>query len=181
MAKANRELITALREASSRLERPDVVYRWSHFAHCNCGHLAQVITRLEPSEIQRRAMTRPGDWGQQASVAATWNTTRPHPRPDYGDRPALDEGAWEPENVGACSSTGTPLDVVLEELFQLGLTPDDIQHLERLSDPLVRRELGNNTQDFLHYRRENVIAYLRAWASLLERNLQQEPIELAAE
>ena len=59
------------------------------------------------------------------------------------------------------------------------LSPADVGHLERLSGPEIRRRLGNNTQHFEHHRRENVVAYLEAWADLLEEQLRPgvEPIE----
>ena len=50
----------------------------------------------------------------------------------------------------------------------------EARHLERLSDPAVRRRLGNNTEYFPHHRRENVVAYLEAWASLLEEGVEAE-------
>ena len=59
----------------------------------------------------------------------------PVPRLRFGDRPALDEGAWEPENVGACQVTGAPLDEVLDQMYALGLTAEDVGHLERLEQP----------------------------------------------
>ena len=101
-------------------------------------------------------------------------------QPDYGDRPALDEGAWEPENVGACRASGARLDSILESMVRLGLDPHDIAHLERLSDPEIRRKLGTNTEYFAHYLRENVIAYLSAWADLLEAQLALEPMNAFA-
>jgi len=159
MARASARLIIALRQTAERLTDPAVTYQWSSFAHCNCGHLAQTITQLSPREIQERAMHREGDWGTQAND---------FPRPDYDDRPALDEGAWEPENIGVCRATGARLDGVLEAMLQLGLHAHDIANLERLSDPDVRRRLGTSTQHFAHYQRDNVIAYLNAWADLLE-------------
>jgi hypothetical protein len=167
MAGSSLRLITALRETATRLRRNEVTYRWASFAHCNCGHLAQTISGLSPDEIQRRAMRREGDWGSQAKHVAAHG----FPSFDFGDRPALDEGAWEPEDVGACPSTGAPLDEVLAHMYALGLGPADVGHLERLSDPAVRRRLGNNTDYFAHHRRENVIAYLEAWADLLEDEL----------
>ncbi len=170
-------MIAALRETAERLTDGSVTYRWSSFAHCNCGHLAQTLTRLSPGEIQERALRRDGDWGTQALEFAP-------PRPDYGDRPALDEGAWEPEAVGVCRVTGARLDSVLALMLRLGIEAHDIAHLERLSDPEVRRQLGTNTQHFAHYERENVIAYLAAWADLLEARLEgSRPLEapLAAE
>ena len=158
-------MITALRQTALRLSDASVTYQWSSFAHCNCGHLAQTITQLSPREIQERALRREGDWGEQAREFA-------RPAPDYGDRPALDEGAWEPENVGACRATGARLDSVLEAMLRVGLDLHDVAHLERLSDPNIRRQLGTNTEHFPHYQRENVIAYLSAWADLLEARLE---------
>ena len=180
MAEASERLILALRETATRLQRRDVTYRWASFAHCNCGHLAQTITGLDPGAIQRRAMRREGDWAGQARDFAVR-----FPKFDYGDRPALDEGAWEPEDVGACSVTGAPLDDVLTQMVHLGLSPADVGHLERLSDPVIRRRLGNNTEYFPHHRRENVVAYLQAWADLLEEQIERvafdEPYLEAAE
>ncbi|MFZ1863324.1 MAG: hypothetical protein WAU39_03790 [Polyangiales bacterium] len=170
MAYPSRELVGVLRQTAARLTRDDVTYRWSSFAHCNCGHLAQTITGMDPAEIQRRAMRREGDWGGQARDSVV----RPSPEFDFGDRPALDEGAWEPDDVGACQVTGAPLDEVLAKMYALGLTPDDVGHLERLSDPQVRRRLGNNTTHFPHHRRENVVRYLHAWADLLEECLEAQ-------
>lgn len=115
-------------------------------------------------------MQREGDWGSQAGESVQ----RPFPEFDFGDRPALDEGAWEPEDVGACQVTGAPLDDVLSQMYALGLQPDDVGHLERLSDPQVRRRLGNNTVYFPHHCRENVIEYLHAWADLLEERLEAQ-------
>ncbi len=174
MARPTVQLVVALRETAVRLRGDRVTYRWASFAHCNCGHLAQTITGLAPEEIQRRAMRREGDWGSQAKEVAT----RGFPRFDYGDRPALDEGAWQPEDVGACQVTGAPLDEILGAMYALGLEPPDVGHLERLSDPAVRRRLGNNTRYFQHHQRENVVAYLEAWADLLEESLSSEPSEV---
>ncbi|MEM7435009.1 MAG: hypothetical protein AAF436_07645, partial [Myxococcota bacterium] len=87
----------------------------------------------------------------------------------------LDEGAWEPFNVGACQVTGAPLDDVFAELYALGLTASDIGSLERLGDAAVRRRLGTSTKKFAHHDRRNVVAYLHAWADLLEDQLETSP------
>ena len=169
MARASAELIIALRQTAARLHRKEVKYQWASFAHCNCGHLAQTITRLDPDEIQARAMRREGDWRTQARDFVNV----PRPAFDFGDRPALDEGAWEPENVEACQVTGAPLDELLQQMYALGLDHHDVGHLERLSDPVVRRALGTSTDRFAHHDRENVVAYLEAWADVLESSLDQ--------
>jgi hypothetical protein len=171
MARPTVDLIVALRETATALERPSTRYQWSHFAHCNCGHLAQTLTRLAPRVLYEAAFQRPGDWADQAAAA------------DWGDRPALDEGAWEPPDAGVCSATGMTLDVVFDQMLVVGLDREDIRHLERLSDPLVLRRLGKNTTGLAHNVRENVVAYMHAWADLLEDSLDRtaEPLPIAAE
>ena len=66
MARANRELIDALRRTSERLAS-DISYQWGHMGMCNCGHLAQSITGLHDAEIHASALIREGDWEQQAN------------------------------------------------------------------------------------------------------------------
>jgi len=66
MARANRELIDALRRTAERLAR-DISYQWGHMGMCNCGHLAQSITGLRDAEIHASALIREGDWEQQAN------------------------------------------------------------------------------------------------------------------
>lgn len=171
MANASAHLVSALRQTAARLRRTEVKYKWSSFARCNCGHLAQTLTGLTPADLAARATKRSGDWRSQALEVAREGG---FPQPDFGDRPALDEGAWEPENVGACTVTGERLDEVFGLLHAHGLNAADIGHLERLTDPRVRRELNAQTQDYPHYKRDNVIAYLEAWADLLERQLRTD-------
>ncbi len=65
MARANPELIGALRQTAERLSG-DVSYQWGHMGMCNCGHLAQSITGLASAEIHQSALIREGDWEQQA-------------------------------------------------------------------------------------------------------------------
>jgi hypothetical protein len=168
MARASRRLIGALRETAARLERADTVYRWSQLAHCNCGHLAQTITGLSPGAIRDAAARQRGDWAEQARTV----TGRPlAPEPDYGSRPAIDEGAWEPEDLGRCPVAELGMSQILAELSAWGLEASDVGALERLDDPEVRRRLGTHTQDFLHSDRRNVIVYLSSWADLLEERL----------
>ena len=64
MVKASIHLIEALRSTSKNLRRSND-YQWGHMGSCNCGHLAQEITRLSKSEIHSRAMNKYGDWNEQ--------------------------------------------------------------------------------------------------------------------
>jgi hypothetical protein len=86
-------------------------------------------------------------------------------------------GDWGEQAREFCPASGYPVDFVLARLFELGLTPDDVRHLERLSDDQVLRELG--VTELRYTRREDVVAYMRAWAQLLERKVPRESEELA--
>jgi hypothetical protein len=168
MARASSRLVVALRETAARLEREETVYRWSQLAHCNCGHLTQTITGLSPGAIHEAAAKQRGDWAEQARSARA-----EHAQPDYGSRPALDEGAWEPEDLEICPVAELGMSQIFAELSAWGLDAADVGALERLDDPEVRRRLGTHTIDFLHSDRRNVVAYLRAWASLLEEQVSE--------
>ncbi len=170
MAAASLTLVRALRRTADRLATTSARYDWAHFAHCNCGQLAQTITGLAPSEIFRAASEERGDWAEQAFTFVP---------PDYGDRPALDEGAWEPRDLGRCEVTEQSMSSVFGQLRAAGLTASDIGNLERLSDAEIRRYMGNNTVEFPFSRRQNVIDYLRAWADLLEGQLPAAELDTA--
>lgn len=146
MAKATLTLVHALRATATRLAT-GAPYRWSHFGQCNCGNLAQTITRLSPAELQRAAFVGSGDWGEQAR--------------EY------------------CPTSGYPLDYVFEALFAMGVEPQDVQRLERLTDARVLRRLG--VSQLQHNRRDDVVRYMRAWADLLEDELPAQREWLAAE
>ncbi len=61
MAKPSLEIVEALRKAAKKIEESDN-YQWGHMGACNCGFLAQEVTKLTKAEIHRRAMERHGDW-----------------------------------------------------------------------------------------------------------------------
>lgn len=64
MATANPNLILALRKTIAKLKK-GAPYQWGHMGACNCGNLAQEITRITKGDIHRFAMQRSGDWSEQ--------------------------------------------------------------------------------------------------------------------
>lgn len=64
MARPNLELINALRRTARKLNE-GAPYQWGHMGGCNCGNLAQELTRLNKDQIHRYAMQRYGDWNEQ--------------------------------------------------------------------------------------------------------------------
>jgi len=64
MAKTNPELILAIRRTAEKLSK-GAPYQWGHMGSCNCGNLAQELTRLSKREIHSYAMQKSGDWTEQ--------------------------------------------------------------------------------------------------------------------
>ncbi len=139
MARPTAELVTALRTTAQRIGS-GAPYAWTHLGACNCGHLAQTLTRRSKEEIRRLALERAGEWADQA--------------------------------LEYCPGSGYPIDHVIGTMLDVGLTPEDIGHLERLSCPDVLARIPLPRRIDLSYRnREHVVEYLRTWADLLESQL----------
>ena len=64
MARPTPELIYALRQTAKKLQDGSS-YQWGHMGRCNCGNLAQELTKLNKDQIHRYAMQRYGDWNEQ--------------------------------------------------------------------------------------------------------------------
>jgi hypothetical protein len=64
MARPNPELIAAIEKTIVKLSK-GAPYQWGHMGACNCGNLAQELTKLSKAEIHYYAMQRYGDWNDQ--------------------------------------------------------------------------------------------------------------------
>ncbi len=64
MARPSLNLIEALRRTAKKLTT-GAPYQWGHMGGCNCGNLAQELTRLNKDQIHAYAMQRYGDWNEQ--------------------------------------------------------------------------------------------------------------------
>jgi hypothetical protein len=64
MAKISIDLIQVIRETAKTIVKSPL-YQWGHMGSCNCGFLAQQITKLKKDEIHARAMQGYGDWNEQ--------------------------------------------------------------------------------------------------------------------
>ncbi|MCH8567533.1 MAG: hypothetical protein LAT67_04690 [Balneolales bacterium] len=140
--RANAELINALRNTAQRLAN-GADYNWCHMGRCNCGHLAQTITKLSPARIHEMALEKAGDWSSQS--------------------------------VEHCTTTGLTIDHIIQTMLEIGLTRQDLLHLERLSDQRVLYRIApERRQSMNHKRRDDVVLYMRSFASLLEDELISE-------
>ena len=86
------------------------------------------------------------------------------------------EGDWEEQANRYCPTSGLLIDTVLAAMFSLGLTRDDVRHLEKLSDPNVLRRAGRAY--LRRNNREDVLLYLRAWHAVILAE-GSEPEQLA--
>ena len=140
MATANLELISAIRRAARKIQH-GTQYQWGHMGSCNCGHLAQEITKLSKAEIHEYAMRKYGDWTEQSM--------------DY------------------CTNSGQPLDLVISQMLEAGLDTQDLANLEKLSDPLVLKNMAPEKRHLKHNVRDDVVLYMQTWADLLEESLTE--------
>jgi len=65
VAYPNVGLIEALRNAAKNL-RNGADYAWGHHGSCNCGHILQVVTKLNKKEILEHAQSAHGEWTEIA-------------------------------------------------------------------------------------------------------------------
>lgn len=88
-------------------------------------------------------------------------------------------GEWTELAFAHCSSTGAPVDLLVQQLVEIGLTPTDIHHLEYLSDKAVLKNLPGGFRWLHRNRREDAIVYFEAFADLLEDKLLNEAVAKA--
>lgn len=92
---------------------------------------------------------------------------------------ALDgTGDWEAIANAYCPTSGYPIDDVVTKLLALGLTTEDLGHLEKLDHPDVLAALPGGKRWLRRNERADVVAYLHAWSDLLE--LLVEDVRLSA-
>jgi hypothetical protein len=64
MARATLEVVEALRNTTKKLNQGSP-YMWGHMGSCNCGNLAQEITKFSKAQIHSYALQNSGDWSEQ--------------------------------------------------------------------------------------------------------------------
>lgn len=89
-------------------------------------------------------------------------------------------GDWNEQLIDYCPSSGVPMDLVIDKLVQAGLTIDDLAHLEKLSSPIVLKEIPiERRHKLVKNNKEDVVYYLEVWTKILENQwLEQENISL---
>jgi hypothetical protein len=81
-------------------------------------------------------------------------------------------GEWTELAEDYCGVTNMPVDILLTELQQIGLTPTDIHNIEYLQDRTVLERLPGGFRWLKENLREDVIVYFDTFADLLEEQLE---------
>ena len=79
-------------------------------------------------------------------------------------------GDWNEQLNDYCPTSGFPMDELISEMISFGFDTDDLKNLERLSDKRILNSLPEGKRDLYFNVKNDVIAYLNAWASLLEED-----------
>lgn len=78
-------------------------------------------------------------------------------------------GDWNEQLSEYCPSSGYPMDLMISKMLEKGLKIDDLRHLERLSDPIVLREIPwDRRMQMNKNSRNDVILYLEKWLEIME-------------
>jgi hypothetical protein len=85
-------------------------------------------------------------------------------------------GDWEQLANDYCPTSGHAIDDVISELIAAGLTTGDIGHLEKLGDPIVLAALPGGHRWLRRNLRDDVVAYLRTWAAVIELAIEAPAI-----
>lgn len=81
-------------------------------------------------------------------------------------------GDWREQVEEFCPTSGLPMDLLIADLLNYGLTTSDLQNLERLRDPRVLARIPPERRNPMrHNTRADVVSYLTEWANLLEEEL----------
>ena len=89
-------------------------------------------------------------------------------------------GEWTEMAVDYCDSTGIPVDLLVSQLQDIGLTPTDIHHLEYLDDKTVLQYLPGGFRWLKRNVREDVILYFETFAIQLEEKLAAKQLKFSA-
>jgi len=79
-------------------------------------------------------------------------------------------GDWMEQLNDYCSTSGLPMDDLIEQLVDFGFTLEELSHLERLSDRAVLERLPIEKRYLNHNVKADVIVYLNTWATMLEES-----------
>ncbi len=76
-------------------------------------------------------------------------------------------GDWSTQVREYCPTSGLPIDWIIEQLLAAGFTTRELHELEYLENDQVLKFLPGGKRWLARNKREDVVAYLEAWADML--------------
>ena len=152
----NPKVLPLLETVADKLENSEVPYDWSDYTHCNVGLFIQLTNNMGIKEV------------------------KDHVNKQYSDYIKYAERAQKSENIETvmewtrltnyyCGVTGKPISGIVNTFLQAGFTQGEIGTLEHLSDQYILSKTSIDTKVDQYYTiKENLITYLRAWASSIK-------------
>ncbi len=87
---------------------------------------------------------------------------------------AVGRGEWQEQLIDYCPTSGLPMDLLITDMINAGLTTNDLHHLERLTDRRILEQLPKEKRHLRHNFRDDVVLYLNTWADLAENQLLEK-------
>ena|SRR2546428_6441092 len=76
-------------------------------------------------------------------------------------------GDWREQLNDYCPDSGHPMDHLIFDLLQFGLTTQELAHLERLSDPCILNRIDKEKDKLNFNNSDHVALYMTTWANML--------------
>lgn len=124
------KLIKSLNLVINSLKNDTIHYDWESQSSCNCGIVAQAITGMNRKEI--------------AQAYGEVNTALKNIDKDISR-------TWKNGVKYFCPITGEPMFKIFKDLFDNGLTKEDIVHLEFMDNPAILERSGIKTHEIETY------------------------------
>ena len=137
----------ALGEVINSLENDIVRYDWKNQSSCNCGLIVQSL--LDANENKVNSLFQ--------SEREKTNIISSSPLK-----------TWKAVLQQRCTATGLPMDGVFKTLLEHSFRPEDIAHLEYLSNKGILAGTKIDVKYKYYYaKKENLIEYLKSWLNIL--------------
>lgn len=158
----NSKLLPALKTAIRALEADIVPYNWSKPHSCNCGVVVQAITGKDKAEVSRMHRGAEDEAVKRGLVRGEDISGAPY------------SATWRQIAQYSCTVTGSPIGKMMTALYDLGLTAEDIVHLEYLNNPAILKEANIKTGTGYYANQTTLVSYLKAWVRIIEKQSQRK-------
>lgn len=77
-------------------------------------------------------------------------------------------GDWTEQVMDFCPTSGMPMDLLISQMLEAGLSTEDLKNLEKLSDKDILQRMPEDMRYPRHNVKQDVVTYMKVWAEMLE-------------